>query len=205
MPKSHRRIEPADLMAPSDYAAQRSELRRQNVERKRLRQLSVGPHATLFFESYETMLQQVQEMLHIERGGEAQIADELSAYNPMIPNGSELTATLMFEINDPDIRARTLLALGGVENHIAIIIDDLAVKAVPEDDIERTKPDGKTSAVHFLHFPFTQAQIAAFRADGASVRLAIDHPAYGHSATLNAAMRTALAKDFSDEILIVSE
>lgn len=198
MPKSQRRIDPADLMAPGDYAARRAELRKQNVDRKRLRQLSVGPHATLFFESFETMLQQVQEMLHIERGGEAQIADELSAYNPMIPNGSELTATLMFEINDPDIRARTLLALGGVENHIAIVIGDQAAKAVPEDDIERTKADGKTSAVHFLHFPFTPAQVAAFRDGGAPARLEIDHPHYGHSATLNPAMRAALAEDFAD-------
>ncbi|TXG83215.1 MAG: DUF3501 family protein [Sphingomonadales bacterium] len=197
MPKSDRRIDPADLMAPGDYAAQRADLRRQNVERKRLRRLSVGPHATLFFESYETMLQQVQEMLHIERGGDAQTADELDAYNPMIPSGSELTATLMFEINDPDVRARTLLSLGGVENHIAIVIGDHTVKAVPEDDIERTKSDGKTSAVHFLHFPFTQDQIAAFRSSGAVARLEIDHPNYGHSATMNATMRATLAEDFA--------
>lgn len=198
MPKSERCIHPSDLMAADVYAVERVALRQASVARKRLRQLSVGPHATLFFESYETMLQQVQEMLYIERGGDAQVADELSAYNPMIPNGAELTATLMFEINDPDIRARTLLALGGVEKHIAIVIGTEMARAVPEDDVARTKADGKTSAVHFLHFPFTPAQITAFRDPAIPARLEISHPNYGHSATLNAAMRAALAEDFKD-------
>lgn len=186
----------ADILPPDDYARRRDELRRRITAIKRHRRVSVGPDVTFYFESYDTMLQQVHEMLHIEGGGEAQIADELSAYNPLIPDGRHLVATMMIEIDDPGRRARVLAALGGVEETATLAFDGHAVTAVPEADVERTAADGKTSSVHFLKFPFAADDIAAFRRPGTRVILAVRHPAYDHMAALAEETRSALAGDF---------
>jgi hypothetical protein len=143
------------------------------------------------------MLFQIQEMLLIEKGGDEQLADELAAYNPMIPQGAELTCTLMFEIDDPNIRARALANLGGVEDHFFLEIDGTRAAAVQEGDIERTREDGKTSSVHFLHFPLTPAQAAAFRAPAARVLLGCDDPRYAHMAVFSDDTRAELAKDLA--------
>jgi hypothetical protein len=156
----------------------------------------VGPDTTFYFENYDTMLHQVHEMLYVEQGGEAQIEDELRAYNPLIPRGEALVATLMIEIDNPVRRAKALRELAGIETHIALIVGDARVAAVSDDDAERTTPDGKTSSVHFLRFPFTGAQIEAFRADGARVMLAVEHPNYTHLTVLFDDTRRALAADF---------
>ncbi len=185
-----------DLMAVEDYAKIRREHRRALSERKRNRRLAIGPDATIYFENYDTMWSQIQEMLYIERGGEAQIEDELRAYNPLVPKGSELVATLMIEIDDPVRRERVLSRLGGIENRVTIAVDGETIKAVPEKDVERSTEEGRTSSVHFLHFPFTPAQIEAFRRPGARVTVGIDHPAYGHIAVMPEAVRAALAEDF---------
>src|ERR1700748_825210 len=116
MPSSTRQITRADLIPDADYAKVRKERRAALLPVKRLRRMELGPSCTVYFESFDTMLFQVQEMLLTERGGEAQIEDELSAYNPLIPQGSELVATVMFEIDDPVRRANTLARLGGVED-----------------------------------------------------------------------------------------
>jgi hypothetical protein len=195
MPKTE--ISRTDILPPAEYAARRSDLRKQVVALKRQRRLEVGPAATFYFECYETMLQQVQEMLHIERGGEAQIEDELRAYNPLIPKGSELTATVMFEIDDPVRRARFLARLGGVEHTAFIKLGDETVKGVAEADQDRTNEDGKASAVQFLHFPFTAAQIAQFRTAGTQVVVGFSHPEYSHMAVMPETVRSALAKDFA--------
>ena len=142
------------------------------------------------------MWYQVQEMLWIEKGGAEQLPDELAAYNPMIPQGAELTATLMFGIPDETKRRLILGQLGGVEESISISIGGDRVKAVAETDLDRTTADGKTSSVHFLHFPFTPGQIAAFRAGG-DILVRIDHPNYGHAAILSDAVRAELAGDFA--------
>ncbi len=196
MPAAERRITRADILSPQQYAAERAQRRRAIMDIKRVRRVPVGPIATFYFESYDTMLQQVLEMLHIEKGGEEQIADELAAYNPLIPNGRELCATLMFEIPDAVERDRVLRTLGGVEDHVFLEIGDLRVTAAPEKDIERTKDDGKTSSVHFLHFPLTDGQAAALKG-GAKLRLAIEHPGYGHIALISEASRAALASDIA--------
>ncbi|MDP6953779.1 MAG: DUF3501 family protein [Alphaproteobacteria bacterium] len=193
---SRQEITRADIMAMDDYAAERKERRAKISGLKELRRLPVGPFATFHFECYETMWMQIHEMLYIEKGGEAQIADELAAYNPLIPDGRELVATLMFGIPEAERRARILATLGGVEDRIAIEIDGEPVAALPEGDVERSRDDGKTSAVHFLHFPFTDAQIAAFRDPGSRVTLSISHPNYGHIAVFPEALRQALAADF---------
>ncbi len=195
MPVSERRITRADLPDPALYAAERKARRAAAIALKRARRVSVGPYATFYFESYETMLQQVLEMLHIEKGGESQIEDELSAYNPMIPQGRELCATLMFEIPDERKRHQVLSLLGGVETHIFLEIDGRRIAAEAETDVERTKADGKTSSVHFLHFRLDEEAAALFKAGRARVLLAIDHPEYGHMAILPDEARAALAQD----------
>jgi hypothetical protein len=196
MPRALRRIEPADVMPPKEYAERRAELRRQLVAMKRDRRAAVGPFVTLMFENWDTMWGQVQEMLHIEKGGEAQIPQELAAYNPLIPQGRELVATMMIEIEDAEQRARTLATLGHIEDAVSLQFDGDEVVAKPEDDAERTTPDGKTASVHFLHFCFTDAQVAKFRA-AKQVVLAITHPSYGHMAIMPGAVKRALEADFA--------
>lgn len=196
MSKDHRTITPADIMPMSQYAKIRTEHRRRLVDVKRARRLHVGPHVTLYFENYDTMWAQVQEMLYIERGGDEQIEGELSAYNPLIPQGRELVATMMIEIEDEGVRRRTLANLGHIETMVSLSFAGHTVTAVPEDDMERTTPEGKTSSVHFLHFTFTPEEIAAFRAPGTQVTLGITHPKYGHLALLPEESRASLAADF---------
>jgi Protein of unknown function (DUF3501) len=195
MPAAERRITAADIQPTQAYAAERKARRAALLPVKRLRRIALGPWCTVYFESFETMLLQVQEMLYIEKGGEAQLADELAAYNPMIPQGAELTATAMFEIDDPDRRGRVLAELGGVEDHFFLEVDGTRAAAVQEGDIERTREDGKTSSVHFLHFPLTPAQVAAFRAANARVLVGCDHPRYAHLAVLSDETCAELAKD----------
>jgi len=186
----------ADIMALDEYAKVRRERRRALTEVKRHRRIGVGPHATFYFENYDTMWSQVHEMLFIEKGGDEQIDDELNAYNPLIPKGAELVATLMFEIEDETQRRRVLADLGGVDETIELSVGDTVIKAEAESDVERTTADGKASAVHFVHFPFTEDQIARFRDPTVRVTLGITHPAYGHLAIVPEDMRAALAGDF---------
>lgn len=197
MSRETRAIEPADIMDMRAYGEQRKALRLGQVEQKKKRRLSVGPHVTVFFESYDSMWLQIHEMLYIERGGPEQIPDELAAYNPMIPNGGELTATLMFEIDDPKLRASILGRLAGVEDHIYLHLGETRIAAVPEGDVERSREDGKASSVHFLHFPFTDDQIAEWRSGRGSVIFGIDHPNYGHMAIIGPEMRDELGRDFA--------
>ena len=197
MPAAERRITAADILPLPAFAAERKQRRAALLPAKRLRRISLGPWCTVYFESFETMLFQVQEMLLIEKGGDEQLADELAAYNPMIPQGAELTATVMFEIDDPDVRARVLGELGGVDEHFFVEIDGARAGAVQEGDIERTREDGKTSSVHFLHFPLTPAQIAALRTPGARVLAGCDHPRYQHLAVLSDESRAELTKDLA--------
>jgi hypothetical protein len=190
-----RRIERDDIMAPEDYANVRAERRRAVSEAKRHRRLAVGPDVTFYFENYVTMLHQVHEMLYIEKGGEEQIVDELAAYNPLIPRGRELVATMMIEIDDPDRRARVLAGLGGIEETVRLVIGDAQVAAVAETDVERTDAAGKTSSIHFLRFPLTDAQAVDFRDPDSRAVLAIEHAGYGHMAILPDEVRRSLVED----------
>lgn len=185
----------ADIISMEDFEAVRVDKRRALLPVKKLRRVALGPHATLYFESYETMWQQVHEMLRIEKGGEAQIGDELSAYNPLVPKGGEVVATLMFEIDDEVRRERVLLGLGGVEDHLYVQVGDVKAYARPEQDVERTTPDGKTSSVHFLHFDLTRVAQAGFASAGSQVVIGCDHEGYAHMAVLSEASREELAKD----------
>ena len=199
MTSPRRALTRADIMDMADYAKVRAAKRAAIAALKRHRRLAVGPFATFHFESYETMWMQVHEMLHIERGGEEQIAGELEAYNPLIPRGDALIATLMLEIDDPTRRERELYRLAGIEDTIRLEVGGTAVAAQPiEDEVARTSEDGKTSSIHFLRFPFPPAVAARFRTPGARVLLGIDHPAYGHLAIMPEETRAALAEDLDE-------
>lgn len=196
MPRETRTITEADILPLSEWANLRKDHRKVLSERKKSRRVAIGPHATLLFESWDTMWYQIQEMLWIEKGGAEQLPDELAAYNPLIPQGSELVATLMFGISDEAKRRVILAQLGGIEEMISISVGGERVKAMAEVDLDRTTADGKTSSVHFLHFPFTPAQIAAFRDPASDVLVRIDHPSYGHAAIVGAQVRAELTRDF---------
>jgi hypothetical protein len=196
MTRKNHEITRTDLLAMQAYAGIRKERRAEVSAIKQNRRVGVGPFATFYFENYDTMWIQIHEMLFIEKGGDAQIEDELTAYNPLIPKGKELVATLMFEIPNEEQRNRELRRLTNVEDTVSLKVGDTVVRAVPESDVERTKADGKTSSVHFLKFPMTADQIAAFKSVAVPAALQIDHDNYGHMAAISAASRAALQGDF---------
>ncbi len=195
MPKELRKITNEDILSNDEFGPVRKQRRAALKPAKALRRIDLGRDCTFYFESFETMLFQVQEMLYIEKGGDEQLADELRAYNPLIPNGDELVATMMFEIDDPVRRLNLLLQLGGIEKHIYLQVGVEKIYVVPEDDAERTSADGKTSSVHFFHFPFTGAQKEMFKTE--QVVLGSDHPAYAHMTVLGADTVAELARDFT--------
>jgi len=197
MPADARIITRDDIMDMAEYGLIRKQKRAELRPLKTLRRIAVGPFATFYFETFVTMWHQVHEMLYAEKGGDAQLADELAAFNPLIPQGDELVATLMFEITDEIMRANILRQLTHVERHIFVQIGDEKINASADDDVERTAEDGKTSSVHFVRFAFTPAQIEAFKTSADPVMLGFDHPNYGHMAALSSESRAALAKDFA--------
>ena len=142
------------------------------------------------------MVAQVQEMLHIEKGGDEQLKDELIAYNPLVPNGKELTATLMFEIDIPLSRGAFLGKVGGIEEKIFMKIDDEDVRALPETDVDRTSSEGKASSVQFIHFKLNDDQIAKFKSGNINIELGIDHNEYAHTTKLTEANVKSLSIDF---------
>lgn len=186
-----------DILPMEEYAAIRKRHRAELVDVKRKRRVHCGPHATFYFENYNTMWSQIHEMLYIERGGEEQIEDELTAYNPMIPKGRDLSATLMFEIEDKPRRQAILSKLGGVEETVFIRVGNDKVMAEAEQDVDRTTADGKASSVQFLHFHFTEEQIRRFRDSSVDVIVGIGHPEYSHMAVLSQETRDALFGDFA--------
>ena len=197
MPKDQKIIQKSDLLAPDVYEKSRRQMRKELVEFKKDRRVPLGPYATFYFECYETMLAQVQEMLHIEKGGDEQLNDELTAYNPLIPNGKELVSTLMFEIDNPVIRATFLGKLGGVEENVFIKIDNDIIYGKPEIDVDRTSAEGKASSVQFIHFEFDQNQISKFKGNNVSIELGIDHKEYSHLTKLSESTIKALSSDFN--------
>jgi len=191
-----RRLSAGDILPYADYAAIRRERRREIAELKRWRRLEVGPYASFYFENFATMQQQVQEMLFIEQGGESQLMDELESYDPLIPQGSELSATIMFEIDEPVRRAATLARLGGIEHHAFIDLGGVKLRGEPDPTRENTKPEGKASSVQFVKFRFPPDLIARFKTPGAAVWAGFDHPNYAHVAGISEPVREALAEDF---------
>jgi hypothetical protein len=197
MPRSERRVTEADIAPFEAFAKERAQRRAALLPKKKLRRVEVGPYCAFYFESFDTMLFQIQEMLHIERGGAPQLEDELSAYNPLIPRGDELVATIMFEIDEPDRRERELGRLGGVEECFFIDVNGERIAGVQETDVERTRDDGKASSVQFAHFRFSEAQRRAFAAPDARILVGVSHPHYAHMAALSEESRAELSEDFA--------
>ncbi len=193
---SKREVTASDILSRAEYAQIRAARRREIAAAKKNRRVEVGPHVTFYFENFDTMRHQIQEMLWIEKGGEEQVGDELAAYNPLIPQGNELVATFMIEIDDPVRRKNVLARLGGIEDRAFFRIGDETIPCQAEADQDRTTAEGKASSVQFVHFPFTPAQIERFRSPGAQVILGLNHPNYGHMAVLGEAVRAELAGDF---------
>jgi hypothetical protein len=194
---SRTEITREDILPLEEFAKVRKEKRQALVGIKKNRRIEVGPVATFYFESYDTMWWQIHEMLFIEKGGEEQVSDELRAYNPLIPKGRELVCTIMFEIDEPVRRANFLAKLGGVEETVFIEFAGETVMGAPEADVDRTSAEGKASSVQFVHFPFTDEQAAKFSEKGTQVVIGFRHPQYAHMAIMPENVRESLATDFS--------
>tara|TARA_B110000196_G_C20975392_1_gene580759 strand:- start:167 stop:760 length:594 start_codon:yes stop_codon:yes gene_type:complete len=197
MTRENRIIEKNDLVANNIYAKNRKQFRKKIVEFKKHRRVPLGPYATFYFENFDTMLAQIQEMLHIEKGGDEQLKDELNAYNPLVPKGKELVTTLMFEIDDPKIRAEFLGKVGGIEEKVYIQVAEEKINGRPEKDVDRTSAEGKASSVQFLHFIFTNDQIEKFKDTKNSLIIGIEHTFYKHTVKVSAETRSTLSKDFN--------
>jgi len=196
MPRDQRTITADDILPIDKFESIRAEKKAEAIERKKLTRLSVGPNATIIFENWDSMWLQIQEMLRIEKGGDEQLADELDAYDPMVPKGAELTATMLLEVADEDRRDVFLRTVGRIEDHVAIQIGEQIVRARPEGDVERTREsDNKASAVHFFHFDFTPEAIAAWKSGKGTAMVVIDHPNYGHAALVGPGTRDFLTHE----------
>ena len=197
MTKENRVVEKKDLISHDVYSKNRKQIRKDLVNFKKNRRVSLGPYATFYFENFDTMLAQIQEMLYIEKGGDEQLKDEMNAYNPLVPKGKELVATLMFEIDDPKIRAEFLGKVGGIEEKVYIEVGDEKISGSPEKDVDRTSAEGKASSVQFLHFIFTNDQIEKFKDTKNSLIIGIAHTLYNHAVKVSAETRSSLSKDFN--------
>ena len=196
MIKQAKEVTKTDLIPADDYAKNRKAYRKEIVSYKKDRRISLGPYANFYFESYETMKAQIQEMLHIEKGGDEQLKDELAAYNPLIPKGKELVATLMFEIDNPLSRAEFLNKVGGIEEKVFLKIGEEKINSIPEQDVDRTSAEGKASSVQFIHFKFTDEQIKKFKDEFSEIIIGVDHEMYNHSVKMSESAKKALALDF---------
>jgi hypothetical protein len=191
-----RKLTPENLYPLEQYAKLRKDFRARVMAHKKPRQVAIGPHATLYFEDALTMQYQVQEMLRVERIFEPEgIAEELAAYNPLIPDGRNWKATFMIEYADEAERRQALAKMTGIEDKVWVQVDGHdRVWAIADEDLERENEE-KTSSVHFLRFELTPGMIAALK-QGARLSMGIEHPAYAHSvAPVSETTRAALAAD----------
>jgi len=196
MNKHYREVAKADLMPLEEYSKKRKSIRKEIVNYKKNRRVSLGPYANFYFESYKTMKAQIQEMLYIEKGGDEQIKDELAAYNPLIPKGNELVATLMFEIDNPTLRLDFLNKVGGIEEKVYMQVGKEKIIAIPAKDLDRTSAEGKASSVQFVHFNFSKQQIKNFSDINNEITIGIDHKSYKHMSKISEEARNVLSKDF---------
>jgi len=196
MTRENRIVEKSDLMPADQYVKIRKKFRNELVEFKKKRRVSIGPYATFYFECFETMCGQIQEMLHIEKGGEEQLKDELKAYNPLVPKGKELVATLMFEIDNPLSRTEFLNKVGGIEKKVFIKVNNEKINSIPENDVDRTSSEGKASSVQFIHFNFSDKQIDKFKDLNNEIFLGIEHSLYNHITKISEETKKALIFDF---------
>ena len=184
-----------DLWSLEDYAAKRPEYRKQVMEHKIHRQVALGPNATLYFEDRLTIKYQIQEMLRIEKVFEAAgIEEELEAYNPLIPDGSNWKATFMIEYEDPEIRAAQLAKMIGIEDLVWVQVDGFdKVWSIANEDLERSN-DEKTSSVHFMRFELNADMVAALKS-GSALSMGAEHSVYTYNLQLPDETRASLIND----------
>ncbi len=185
-----------DILDTPTFSQRRAEWRQQILALKKNRRVALGSEVTLYFENRDTLLWQIQEMLYIEKGGEEQIDDELAAYAPLEPNGKELVATVMIEIADPLIRAQKLAHLGHFEFSLIMRFGEHTLQGVPEDDMDRTTEQGKTSSVHFIRWLFTPQQVTDFQQPDIDIIIECTHPQYKEKTILSSAVHKDLKVDF---------
>ena len=190
-------IEKSDILSRDEYKSKRKSLREKMVLRKKFRRVDIGPYVTMYFENKDTIIHQINEMVYIENGGEEQINDEISAYKSLVPDGQELVATVMIEIDSPIKRAEFLAKMGGFEEQISIKIGDQVIKGRAELDGDRTTADGKASSVQFVHFEFDEKAVEIIKNHIENVTISIDHENYKHSSILNIDTVKELIKDFT--------
>ena len=178
MTKINRIVEKSDLIPTDIYTKDRKQIRKKLVEYKKNRRVSIGPYATFYFENFDTMLAQIQEMLHIEKGGEDQLKDELNADNPIV-------------------RADFLGKVGRIEEKVYINVGEEKIKAIPEIDVDRTSAEGKASSVQFLHFNFSKDQIKKFKDINTKVIIGIEHKLYNHTSQISQDQKVSLSEDFN--------
>ena len=193
----NKSINKSDILNREEYKSQRKSLREKMVLRKKNRRLDIGPYITIYFENRDTILHQINEMVYIENGGDEQVKDEISAYKSLIPNGKELVATLMVEIDSPIKRADFLGKMGGFEENLEVIVNHKVIKGNPESDLERTTAEGKASSVQFVHFEFDEEAINEFKDTNKDIMITINHNNYKHSTTMSKETKNELSKDFS--------
>src|SRR5262245_59688853 len=193
--RAMNKLSVGDLLSLEQYHRERPDFRARVLAHKRNRQVAIGPNVTLYFEDGLTMQYQIQEMLRAERIFESEaIAEELEAYNPLIPDGRNLKATMMLEYADAAERRVALQRLAGIEHAVYLEVGSLGrVVAHADEDLPRSNDD-KTSAVHFLRFELGDAMSAALKG-GAPLAFGVDHPQYRHHVAAPAAVREALAAD----------
>ena len=190
-------IEKSDILSRDEYKSMRKNLREKMVLRKKFRRVDIGPYVTMYFENKDTIIHQINEMVYIENGGDEQINDEISAYESLIPDGQELIATVMIEIDSPIKRAEFLAKMGGFEEQISIKVGDQLIKGRAELDGDRTTADGKASSVQFVHFEFNENAVEIINNHMDNVTISIDHENYKHSSILNIDTVKELVKDFT--------
>ena len=189
-------IEKSDILTRDEYKIKRKSLREKMVLRKKFRRVDIGPYVTMYFENKDTIIHQINEMVYIEDGGEQQIDDEILAYKSLVPDGRELVATVMVEIDSPIKRAEFLANMGGFEEEISIKVKDQVIKGKAELDGDRTTADGKASSVQFVHFHFEEKAVESIKNYMEDVSISINHENYRHSAILNVDTVKELIKDF---------
>lgn len=197
--QSNAKLTREDLWSLEDYSEQRPAFRDQVIAHKKPRQVALGPHATLYFEDALTMKYQIQEMLRVEKiFNRAEIEEELEAYNPLIPDGSNWKATFMIEYRDVDERRQALARMAGIENKVWVRVDDgEKIYAIANEDQERST-DEKASAVHFMRFELSPDDIAGIKF-GNTIRMGIDHPELPYEITVSQETATSLANDLAGD------
>ena len=189
-------IEKTDILPRDEYKSKRKNLREQMVLRKKFRRVDIGPYVTMYFENRDTIIHQINEMVYIEDGGDEQINDEILAYKSLVPDGQELVATVMVEIDNPTKRSEFLGKMGGFEEQINITINEKIINGEAELDGDRTTADGKASSVQFVHFKFSEEDILHMKDNMENITISINHANYRHSSTLNIDTVKELINDF---------